>query len=86
MSLTLGPKDNLILGQWNALCDVCGFKFKSTELRLRWDGFRVCKQDWEERHPQELIQIPQERPAPPWVRPVPEDTFVTVAPVDPNSL
>lgn len=86
MTLTLGPKDHLKLGQWNALCDVCGFKFKNTELRRRWDGFMVCQQDWEERHPQELIKIPQERPAPSWVRPVPEDIFATPAPVDPNSL
>ena len=22
---------------WNAICDSCGFKFKSHELRRRWD-------------------------------------------------
>ena len=84
--MLLGTKDHLVLGEWNACCDVCGFKFKSAELRRRWDGFMVCPSDFEERHPQDLIKIPQERPAPPWVRPVPAHQFATVAPVDPNSL
>lgn len=86
MPLTQGPKDYLDLGNWNALCDVCGFKFKANELRKRWDGFMVCEADYEERHPQDLIRIRPERQAAPWVRPVPDAQYVTVAPVDPDSL
>lgn len=37
-------------GAWNAICDVCGFEFKSTELKDRWDGQKVCEQDWEPRN------------------------------------
>lgn len=83
---TLGPKDKLVLGEWNAICDVCGFKFKSSELRKRWDGYMVCEDDYEQRHPQDLIRVPKERQAIPWARPVPEDVFVVVAPVDPSTL
>lgn len=36
---------------YNALCDSCGFKYKASELFLRWDGLNVCKWDWEQRHP-----------------------------------
>lgn len=36
--------------EYNVLCDVCGFKMKSTEVRKRWDGFMVCSKDWETRH------------------------------------
>jgi len=37
-------------GEWNAVCQVCGFKFKARDLRERWDGLRVCRDDWEARH------------------------------------
>ncbi len=36
--------------EYNAICDICGFKKKSYELRKRWDGFWVCEKDWEPRH------------------------------------
>lgn len=35
---------------YNTLCDVCGFKFKASELQMRWDGFMVCAADWEPRN------------------------------------
>ena len=86
MSLTLGNKDFLELGDWNAICDVCGFKFKGSELRRRWDGFMVCSADYEQRHPQDLIRSRPEKQSAPWVRPPAVNQFVTVAPVDPDSL
>lgn len=62
---------------WNALCDVCGQKYKNTDLRERWDGLMVCTQDWEPQHPQLLIRpIPDQQPIP-WSRPEPVDTFIT---------
>lgn len=36
----------------------------------------VCKDDWEPRHPQDLIKVREERIAPPWVRPEPADVFL----------
>ena len=86
MSLTLGPKDYLDIGNYNAICDVCGFKYKADELRRRWDGLMVCSSDFEQRHPQDLIRLRPEKQGVPWARPPQEDKFVTVAPVDPNSL
>lgn len=38
------------LDDYNALCDVCGFKMKASMLRKRWDGFMVCDKDWEPRN------------------------------------
>lgn len=70
-------------GLWNALCDVCGFKRKSSELTERWDGMMVCRPSvkagcWETRHPQELIRpIPDQLPLP-WTRPEPPDRFISV--------
>jgi hypothetical protein len=36
--------------EYNTICDVCGFKFKASELKQRWDGPMVCKEDWEPRN------------------------------------
>ncbi len=56
-------------GDWNAVCDVCGFEFKSSALKKRWDGFMVCKEDFETRHPSDFIRTRPERSAIPWSRP-----------------
>lgn len=65
-------------GVWNAICDRCGFEFKSNELKLEWDNLRVCSNCWEPRNPLDFSpRIPLERPAP-WTRPEPADDFVDI--------
>jgi hypothetical protein len=83
-----GPKDYLALGDWNCIDDESGFKCKASEMVRRWDGYMVKRGGGgdEQRHPQDLIRIRPERQSAPWVRPVPVDQFVTVAPVDPTQL
>ena len=72
-------KNHLILGDWNALCDSCGRKFKASSLKKRWDGLIVCSEDWEQRHPQDLLRVQREQISVPWSRPYPaEDTFIPV--------
>ena len=44
-------------GGYNCVCDVCGLKYKASDLLKRWDGLMVCKYDWEPRHPQEFIKV-----------------------------
>lgn len=58
-------------GQWNVLCDVCGFKFKNVDLKKRWDGLMVCEKDYEARHPQESIRPVPDQQKLPWTRPDP---------------
>lgn len=60
-------------GAWNALCDVCGFKFKSTEMCKRWDGLMVCQADWEADHPQKYLRVREDKIATAWVRARPAD-------------
>jgi hypothetical protein len=36
--------------EYNAICDICGFKYKASELKKRWDGYMVCDKDWETRN------------------------------------
>jgi hypothetical protein len=70
-------KNHLILGNWNALCDSCGRKFKANQLQKRWDGLMVCQEDWEQRHPQDLLRVQREQISVPWARPYPaEDNYI----------
>lgn len=62
--------------QWNAICDVCGFKFKSDKLQKRWDGMMVCSEDYEARHPMDFLRVPDDDQAVPWTRPEGDDTFI----------
>jgi hypothetical protein len=69
-----------VRGQWNVICDVCGFEFKSNEVRKRWDGLIVCDDDFELDHPQKYIRgrsDPQPVPAE-YIRQEPEDVFIVV--------
>lgn len=43
-------------GSWNVVCDVCGFKFKATQIKRRWDGLLVCHDDWEPRHSLDFLR------------------------------
>jgi hypothetical protein len=65
-------------GCWNVICDVCGFEFKSDEVRKRWDGFIVCKDDFEYDHPQKYLRVREETSSVPFVRNEPTDTFIIV--------
>lgn len=56
-------------GDWNAICDQCGRRFKSSQLRKRWDGYMVCADDWETRHPQEFVRPVKDNHPLPWTRP-----------------
>lgn len=70
--------NHLILGDWNALCDSCGRKFKASQLKRRWDGLMVCKEDYELRHPQEFLRVQKERISVPFTRPYPaSDTYTS---------
>lgn len=63
-------------GAWNAICDVCGHKYKSTEMLKRWDGLMVCKSDWEPDHPQKFLRVREDKISTEWVRSRPEDVFI----------
>lgn len=68
--------DHFVLGDSNCICDVCGFKYKRSQLKKRWDGAIVCSEDWEPRHPQDLIKPQAERNNHKDARLLPEIRFV----------
>ena len=65
-------------GSYNAVCDVCGFRFKAEELDARWDGVMACKKDWEPRNSLDFIKAPKGTTALSWTRPEPDNNFITV--------
>ena len=67
----------LKLGDWNAICDSCGRKFKASTMRKRWDGLFVCKEDFEYKHPQLSLKVHSDKQSVPITRPEPiQDTFI----------
>jgi hypothetical protein len=67
----------LKLGDYNAICDSCGRKFKASTMLRRWDGLFVCKEDWEVKHPQLSLRVNEEKQTVPIPRPEPiQDIFI----------
>ena len=56
------------LGEWNAICDLCGRRFKASVLRENWKGLRVCREDWEPRHSMDFFRLPGEKISVPFAR------------------
>lgn len=56
-------------GDWNAACFRCGAKRKASEMRKQWQGFWVCPEHWEPRHPQDFVKGVPDNPSVPWSQP-----------------
>jgi hypothetical protein len=69
-------KNTYVSGQHNVTCDVCSQKTKAGLTRQRWDGFRVCCNCFEERHPQDFVRARPDKIAVPFTRPRTTDTFI----------
>lgn len=75
-----GQADHLELGSWNAICSVCGRKYKASEMVKQPDGVGtpwgggtyVCKRDYRPRQPQDFVRGIPDKMAPPWVQPWPD--------------
>ncbi len=65
-------------GNWIAMCDVCGRKYKASALTKRWDGLMCCQEDWEIRQPQDFVRGVLDTQIAPWLRSEPSDSFITV--------
>ena len=57
-------------GEWNVTCDVCSKKIKAGQAKKRWDGFIVCPDDYETRHPQDFVRARQDKISVPFTRPI----------------
>lgn len=70
-----GQADYLALGDWNAVCWECGRKFKASQLVKHWQGYWVCHEHWEPRHPQDFVRPLPDVQTPPWTQPSPAAVF-----------
>ena len=71
-------KNHFISGEWNVTCDVCSKKIKAHEAKQHWDGFIVCPDDFENRHPQDFVKAQTDKITVPFTRPIPTEIFVVV--------
>jgi hypothetical protein len=65
MSIERGFK----LGDWKAVCYRCGTTKMASDLWKQWQGYYVCQEHWEPRHPQDFVKGITEKPAAPWSQP-----------------
>ena len=63
-------------GEWLLICDSCGSVIYASESYHRWDGMIVCRQDFEHRHPQDMLRGVADRQVVPFSRPEPADDFL----------
>ena len=83
--LIKGKADHFVLGDYNAVCDMCGSKFKAYQLKKTWDGSMRCPTCWEPRHPQEFVRGAQDQQTPPWTRNGGEDILLYVCTINGQS-
>ena len=55
-------------GSWDAICDRCGFEFKSSLMRKTWEGLWVDEKCFETRQPQDFVRGIPDPQATPWNR------------------
>jgi len=65
-------------GDWYVSCDVCSKKIYASDSLRRWDGMIVCKEDFETRHPQDLIKHRIDNQSVPFTRPGTTNVFIDV--------
>lgn len=72
-------KPHYVKGNYNVICDRCGFKKKRSQVKMEWDNLLVCSDGcWEMRQPQDFVRgVPDMRPVP-IARPEAADQFIEV--------
>lgn len=71
----MGRADFLRLGDWNAVCYQCGFKRKGSYLVRNWQGYYVCPEHNEPRHPQDFVRGVPDNQMPPFVQAMPSSIY-----------
>jgi hypothetical protein len=64
-----GYGNKYVKGAWNVICDDCGLQYKSVQLSLNWEGYRLCSDCFYVRSPQETRKPKTDNPKVPWARP-----------------
>lgn len=62
-------RNYVVLGDYNVICDRCGFKYKASECKMEWDNLFVCSPCWETKQPQYFIKGVADKQTVPLARP-----------------
>ena len=65
--------DEFVEGDYNALCEISGFKIKASQMARQWDGVLGRKDLILERNPQDYVQRAIIEKSPQWTRVEPDD-------------
>ena len=65
----MGRADYYAPGDWNAACYRCGAKRKASTMKRHWQGYWVCPEHWEPRHPQDFVKGVVDVQSVPWSQP-----------------
>jgi hypothetical protein len=68
-------KNRFKSGDWNAISDFSGQKFKASDGMFTWQNFFVHKSEWEPKQPQLDLRGRDENIAVPYSRPRQDDVF-----------
>jgi hypothetical protein len=79
----MGRADYFAEGDWNTACYKCGRKRKASQMRKQWQGYYVCAEHWEPRHPQDFVKAVEEKSTVAWVQTMPLETYTMTC--DPNA-
>lgn len=60
---------------WNAVCSICGKKYKANDLERNWQGLYRCHECNEPRQPQDFVRSVPDVMSVPWAQ-KPLDSFV----------
>jgi hypothetical protein len=74
---TKGPADYYAPGDYNAVCSLCGTKYKASQLLRHWQGLYRCDRCWEIRHPQDFVRGVQDIQKVPWDQP-PKSFYIQI--------
>ena len=68
-------------------CMVCGFEYRSSIMKERWDQLIVCPQDYEQRHPQDFVRgVEDNQAAQGLINSATPETFIEVACLDHSAI
>jgi hypothetical protein len=68
------------------VCQQCGFTKYGSEVRLQWNGLRVCAKCYDPRHPQEYLRGRRDDQTVPFANPPAAPHFLETNEVTPESL
>ena len=66
----------------NTICDVTGFRVKTSQVFKRWEGLMVIKPAWHPRQPQDFPVTPTKQKVYKEARKADADAVITVTPID----